>query len=218
MTHHPPIFKPDNAALVIIDTQEQWVPMIQDRDKVVRNIRILIKMAACFDMPVVVAEHVPWMIGKTVPELLDQLPEGTPVIEKAVYNTWLEPRFAHAVEQTERSQLVFSGIETHVCMGLPVLEALRRDYDVFVVVDATGAQTEIDRDTAFQRLWQAGAVPVTWNTLIFEGLEEISLSHGMPATERSRSISELWLEALPHIAHQFHYDPTRDPATLAVDR
>lgn len=221
MTHSPPTFNPDNAILVVIDTQEQWVPMIPDRDAVVRNIQILLKMATCFDMPVIVAEHVPWMIGGTVPELRSHLPEGTPIIEKTVYNTWLEPRFARAIEGTGRTQLVFSGIETHVCMGLPALEALRRNYDVFVAVDATGAQTQIDRDTAFQRFWQAGAVPVTWNTLIFEGLEEVSLRDGMPANERSRGISELWLEALPHIAHQFHYDPSRDPGAVpltAADR
>jgi nicotinamidase-related amidase len=205
-------FDPDRAALIVIDTQRQWVPMIPDRDRLVANMRILIKIAKAFDMPIVVAEHVPWVIGETVPELREELPEGTPVIKKDVYNTWLDARFAAAVEDTGRQQLVFSGIETHVCMGLPTLEAVRRGYEVFVATDCTGAQTLVDRDTAFLRFWQAGVVPTTWNTLIFEGLQRIALERGWPANERSKRVSEIWLKALPHVANQFHYDPSADPA------
>ena len=51
-----------------------------------------------------------------------------------------------------------------------------------------------------------------WNTPIFEGLRKMSLEGGMPANARSEMVSEVWLEALPHILNQFHYDATADPA------
>jgi nicotinamidase-related amidase len=212
MTSNPPEFRPDQAALVIIDTQEKWVPMIPNRHAVVANVRTLIKLARCFEMPIVVAEHLPWVIGETVSELRELLDAKTPVIKKTVYNTFDDPRFAQAIEQTGRRQLLFCGIETHVCMGLPALEAVRRGYQVFVATDCTGAQVESDRDTAFQRFWQAGIVPTTWNTIAFEGLRTIELQDGMPANARSQGISEIWLEALPHVLHQFAYQADKDPA------
>lgn len=49
-------------------------------------------------------------------------------------------------------------------------------------------------------------------TLIFEGLREMSLEGDMPANARSEMVSEVWLGALPHILNQFHYDATADPA------
>ncbi len=212
MTSKPAEFRADEAALVIIDTQEKWVPMIPNRHTVIANMRTLIKLARCFEMPIVVAEHLPWVIGETVKELRELLDSKTPVIKKIVYNTFDDPRFAQAIERTGRKQLLFCGIETHVCLGLPALEAVRRGYQVFVAADCTGAQTETDRDIAFQRFWQAGIVPTTWNTIAFEGLRNIELHEGIPANARSQGVSNIWLEALPHVLNQFAYQADKDPA------
>lgn len=212
-----PQFEPDAAALVVVDTQARWVPMIPERDRLVANMRTLIRIARGFEMPVVVAEHLPWVIGETVPELQAELPPGTPVIGKDVYDAWRDERFVSAVEETGRRQLVFCGIETHVCVGMPVLEGVRRGYTVFVPVDCTGAQNPVDRDTAFLRFWQAGVVATTWNQLIFEGLGRMRLVDGMPADARSRAVSATWLEALPHVGAQFHYDPAVDPAAAVTE-
>jgi hypothetical protein len=89
---------------------------------------------------------------------------------------------------------------------------VRRGYKVFVAADCTGAQTKIDRDTAFQRFWQAGIVPTTWNTIAFEGLRNIELQDGIPANARSMEVSNIWLEALPHVLSQFAYRADKDPA------
>ena len=86
MTSNPLEFRADEAALVVIDTQEKWVPMIPNRHLVVANMRTLIKLARCFEMPIVVAEHLPWVIGETVKELRELLDPKTPVIKKTVYN------------------------------------------------------------------------------------------------------------------------------------
>ncbi len=216
MNSIPAEFRADEAALVIIDTQEKWVPMIPNRHTVVANMRTLVKLARCFEMPIVVAEHLPWVIGETVNELRELLDSTTPVIKKTVYNTFDDPRFVQAIEQTGRKQLLFCGIETHVCMGLPALEAMRRGYQVFVATDCTGAQMESDRDTAFQRFWQAGIVPTTWNTVAFEGLRHIELHDGIPANARSQGVSDIWLAALPRVLNQFAYQADKDPARQNV--
>jgi hypothetical protein len=80
------------------------VPMIPNRHLVVANMRTLIKLARCFEMPIVVAEHLPWVIGETVKELRELLDPKTPVIKKTVYNTFDDPRFTEAIEHTGRKQ------------------------------------------------------------------------------------------------------------------
>ncbi len=91
MNSIPAEFRADEAALVIIDTQEKWVPMIPNRHTLVANMRTLLKLARCFEMPIVVAEHLPWVIGETVNELRELLDSTTPVIKKTVYNTFDDP-------------------------------------------------------------------------------------------------------------------------------
>jgi hypothetical protein len=55
-------------------------------------------------------------------------------------------------------------------------------------------------------------VPTTWNTVAFEGLRHIELHDGLPANARSQGVSDIWLEALPHVLNQFAYRADKDPA------
>ncbi len=49
---------------------------------------------------------------------------------------------------------------------------------------------ESDRDTAFQRFWQAGIMPTTCNIIAFEGLRRIELHDGIQAGARSQGVSD----------------------------
>ena len=52
--------------------------------------------------------------------------------------------------------------------GLPPLDALRKGYDVYPVVDAIGGTSDDAHRTGIARVVQAGAQPVTWVALAVE--------------------------------------------------
>ncbi len=58
--------------------------------------------------------------------------------------------------------LIMAGVVTEVCVAFPTLSALAEDFEVFVVRDASGTFNAITRDTAWERMSQAGAQLMSW--------------------------------------------------------
>lgn len=70
-----------------------------------------------------------------------------------------------------RKQIIVAGCETHVCVMQTALDLLRNQYDVAVLVDAVGSRRRLDKETALQRLSEAGATLLTVEMLAFEWLK-----------------------------------------------
>jgi nicotinamidase-related amidase len=70
--------------------------------------------------------------------------------------------------QEERNTVVIAGCEAHVCLLQTALGLLEEEFDVWVVTDACGSRTELNRDAAFDRLAGNGAELVTTEMVIFE--------------------------------------------------
>lgn len=58
--------------------------------------------------------------------------------------------------------MIIAGVVTEVCVAFPTLSALAEDFDVFVVTDASGTFNHLTRDSAWDRMSQAGAQLMTW--------------------------------------------------------
>ena len=72
------------------------------------------------------------------------------------------PGFEAAVAGTGMRHLVIAGLMTEGCILHTSLGALRRDYTVSLVIDATAGETTAIHDAAVTRLLQLGVVPVSW--------------------------------------------------------
>jgi hypothetical protein len=62
--------------------------------------------------------------------------------------------------------------QAHVCVQQTALDLLMRDAHVHVVVDATSSQTTGDRNTAMQRMMDAGAKLTTAESVVFAVLQD----------------------------------------------
>jgi nicotinamidase-related amidase len=119
----------------------------------------------------------------TNPELLEALP-GVREIDRTTMNSWEDPEFRAAVENTGRKKLVIAGLWTEVCVAFPTLDALREGYEVFVVADAIGGVSRAAHESAMQRMIQAGAIPITVLGLACE----LQRDWGRPGADRLRAV------------------------------
>ncbi|MDN7144275.1 isochorismatase family protein, partial [Pseudomonas sp. JQ170] len=69
---------------------------------------------------------------------------------------------------TGKKQLIIAGVVTEVCVAFPALSALAEGFEVFVVTDASGTFNALTRDSAWDRMSQAGAQLMTWFGLACE--------------------------------------------------
>jgi nicotinamidase-related amidase len=166
------VWKHEEAALVLIDYQKEMFDGIRSEtgaDLIDLNVRLLIKAAKAFGMPVVLST-VGVEMGVNHPtrqSVLDELPGGQ-VIDRSSMNAWEDEAFRAAVQATDRRRLIIGALYTEICLAFPVLEAMKDGFDVTFAVDTVGGLSQLAHRTAVERLTAAGAAPNTALALVTE--------------------------------------------------
>lgn len=164
------LLSPKNSALILIDHQPQMVFGVgsMDRQLLVNNVVGLAKSAKLFDVPTVLTTVcAETFSGKILGGIQNVFPEINP-IDRTSMNSWEDPNFEKAVRDTGRKKLIMAALWTEVCLVFPVLSALKYNYEVYIVVDASAGTSKQVHKTAIKRMIQAGATPVTWMQVLLE--------------------------------------------------
>jgi len=166
-----PLLTPANCAVILIDYQPIQVSSVgsMDRDLLVDNVVRVATIARTYRLPVVLST-VNVTTGRnqpTISRLQDALAGVVPV-DRTGMNAWEDREFVAAVRATGRRKLVMCALWTEVCLAFPALDAMREGYDVYPVVDAIGGTSLESHRAGLERIYQAGAVPVSWTQLICE--------------------------------------------------
>lgn len=169
MAASPDVIDRTTAVVVLIDMQERLAAAMQRRDAVVRASALLGRVADVLGTPVIVTRQYPEGLGDTVEELAVVPGAGAPV-DKTVFDCTLEPAFMERLEASGASQVVLTGMETHICVMQTALSLVRSGYRVHVVADAVCSRRDQDRDTALDRLRGAGVTVTTAESVIYEAL------------------------------------------------
>jgi nicotinamidase-related amidase len=162
----------DKAVLVVIDIQERLVTaMPQDvYTRMRETVSMLVNGAGLLGIPVVTTEQYPQGIGHTVPELAEAC-KGT-VVEKVSFVCCGEPGFMAALKKLGRTQVILTGMETHVCVYQTVLGLLEDGYHVHLVRDAICSRSKADFQVGVANAAQAGAVVTTAETVLFQMMQK----------------------------------------------
>src|ERR1700682_4156279 len=124
-----------------------------------------------FGIPIIVTTTTENIWGPMIPELREILKE-IPIIERTTVNAWDDQRVANAIQKTGRKKLIMTGISTDVCLAFPAITAVGKDYDVYAVIDASGAFTVKQGELAVARMVQAGVKVVGYSNVIVEMLRD----------------------------------------------
>jgi nicotinamidase-related amidase len=155
-----------SAALVVIDLQEKLLPAVVERERVVRNSLLLLRLARTMEMPVVLTTQYAKGLGPTVPEVLHEA--GVPALDKVSFGCFGDEAFVARLRSLERRQLVVAGVESHICVVQTVLGALADGYDVHVASDAVSSRTTDNRHVGLARMERAGALLSSAEMVVYE--------------------------------------------------
>lgn len=162
---HPTKMTDTDTALLVIDVQEKLMAKIPHAMDLIRNIAFLVDAAKICSMPVVCTEQYPKGLGPTVPMLAERLPERP---EKLAFSSCAVDSILSGFRKANIKKVVLAGIEGHVCVLHTALDLLAEDITVYLPIDAISSRYAIDRDTAFRRLQNEGAILTTTETCAFE--------------------------------------------------
>lgn len=212
MSRNAGVWTSEQVALVLIDYQKEMFENIRSEtgpDQVELNVRLLIKAAKAFGIPVVLSTVGVEMgvNGPTRPSIQDELP-GVAVIDRTSMDAWEDAAFRAAVEKTGRKRLIFGALYTEICLVFPVVDALRDGYEAMFVVDAVGGMSQLAHRTAIERLTAAGAVPNTSLALVTELFRDWK----SPVADQARELVKWYLPEARKRAASAAGVETKDPA------
>jgi len=161
------MLRPERTLLLVVDLQEKLLPAIPERERVVRNSRLLLRLAKEARVPVLFTTQYSKGLGAVVPEVRGEAPAAQ-LFDKTSFGCFGDAAIDGAVEASDRDQLLVCGIETHICVAQTVLGAFEKGYEVHVASDAVASRTEDNHRVGLSRMEHNGAVLSSAEMAIYE--------------------------------------------------
>ncbi len=156
--------------LMVIDLQERLMPVIHEKEKLVKKVNTLIRGMEILQVPTVVTEQYPKGIGHTLSDI--KVPDSAEVHEKMSFSCMRDDKIAGGSIIAEATDLVLCGVEAHICVLNTALDALEKGQRVHVVADAISSRFPENKHYGIERLRQSGAFIVTVEMILFQLMEE----------------------------------------------
>ena len=158
----------DRCALIVIDIQEKLLPPIFQKEQLVKNVQLLIRLAAALQIPVIATTQYAKGLGNTVAEIQSLLPHEE--IDKQAFSCFGSDAFCSMLKRLpgRRNTVLLCGMESHICVMQTALGALREGYLVHVGSDAVSSRTEWNWKIGLERMRAAGAVISSTEMIIYE--------------------------------------------------
>lgn len=169
----PEILAPERCALLVVDIQARLMPVISNREEVVKNAALLLKAAKTLKMEIVATTQYAARIGELLPEVQAEL-AGVAGLDKMHFDCFANPAIQARLKALPPpvNTLIVCGVETHICIYQTVAGALRNGYRVLVAADAVSSRTVKNHKLGLARMRELGAVVASTEMVIYELLGE----------------------------------------------
>jgi len=157
------------CALVVVDIQQKLLPPIFNKDSLVKNAQLLIRLAKILSLPVMVTTQYSKGLGATVPEIASLVADA-PAIDKVEFGCFGNQPFRDRLKSLpgKRNTVLLCGMESHICVMQTALGALNDGYLVHVASDAVGSRAEWNWKIGLERMKAAGAVISSTEMMMYE--------------------------------------------------
>ncbi len=157
----------EDALFCLVDVQDKLYPHVTNKDEIEKNLVTLVKGLKVLGVPFVINEQYKKGIGETIPSLKELVQEFAH-FEKTTFSCYKNEQTVDAINESGKKVVIVAGIETHVCVLQTCLDLLEGGYEVVLVTDCCTSRKQNDTDVAITRLVQAGVIPTTYESLLFE--------------------------------------------------
>jgi nicotinamidase-related amidase len=133
------------------------------------NVIALAKLGKVFNLPTVLTtSYSQGPNGPFIPGVVSMYPDAPLIDRLGIISAWDDPKFVAAIEKTGRKNLIMAGGTVDICLAFPAMQALEAGYNVYGVVDASGANEVTIRENAVARMRDHGVAPINWTTVAAE--------------------------------------------------
>lgn len=165
----PTHLKPGHCALLVIDIQEKLMPVIYEKEEVIKNAALLMKAANIMNIPIVATTQYAARIGELLPSIKEELGDAKP-LDKLEFDCFANSRFPDRLIEisSEIDTLLICGVETHICIYQTVVGALRSGYKVWIPADAVSSRQVKNYQTGLARIETIGGIIGNTEMIIYD--------------------------------------------------
>ena len=160
----------DQCCLLVVDVQGKLAQLMVDREKLYKNVGILIQVARGLGIPILWCQQSPDALGPTVAEVQQHL-EGYSPINKVTFSCWQDLSFQTSFQNLKRTQVLLCGIEAHICIYQTARDLWSKGLRTEVIVDAISSRTQDSKALAIQRMTALGVGTMSVEMVLFELLK-----------------------------------------------
>jgi len=160
--------RPEDCALAVIDIQEKLLPPMFEKERLVRNAQLLVRLAGILALPIIVSRQYVRGLGPTIEEIGSLMPAVT-TVDKMEFGCFDNGEYCSQIGKlANRTTLLLCGMEAHICVMQTALGALNQGLNVHVAADAVSSRTELNWKLGLNRMQAAGAVLSSTEMMIYE--------------------------------------------------
>lgn len=163
----------EDSALIIIDVQEKLFPYVLDQLNLQKKIEMLAKTAGLLKLPMILTEHYPKGLGRTIPAIANLINSAVK-IEKTSFGCCGDNGFNDALKKSGKQKLIISGIEAHICVAQTAIGLKNKGFDVYLAADAISSRDRFDMQVAIERMRRQGIVVTTAEAVMYELMQDAS--------------------------------------------
>ena len=169
----------EQTAALVVDYQEKLVPVMHEKEQLLRCSEILLKGLKVLEIPMYITQQYTKGLGTSVKEITD-------AIEDTAYTDKLSFTAYDCVKEqiADKKFVVVCGIEAHICVLQTVVDLKAAGHIPVLVADCISSRKELDKQVALERARQEGAIVTTYESLLFELLK-------VAGTQESKMIQKL---------------------------
>ena len=159
----------ERCALIVVDIQQKLLPPIFNKETLVKNSQLLVRLAKILSIPIMMTTQYTKGLGPTVPEIASLLPDVA-AVDKLEFGCFGSDDFRSGLKSLpgNRNTILLCGMETHICVTQTALGALNDGYLVHVASDAVGSRAEWNWHIGLDRMRAAGAVISSTEMVMYE--------------------------------------------------
>jgi hypothetical protein len=161
------MFAIDKTIMVLIDVQGQLSQLMYEKEKLFKSLETLIQGMKILGVPIIWMEQIPDKLGPTT-EVISKCLTGEMPIEKFSFSCCGEPQFMDTFKRAGRTQVLLTGIETHICVFQSGYDLIQNGCEVQVVSDCVSSRTRENKDIGIQRIVQSGGQVTCVEMVFFE--------------------------------------------------
>lgn len=158
---------PEETIALTIDMQEKLVPAMNESQKCVDNVLLLMNGLNELGIPQIISQQYTKGLGMSIPEVYEAL-GNEDYFDKSTFSCYKNEAIKAFIDGSGKKNIIISGIEAHICVLQTCIDLKEAGYQPILITDAISSRDPINKENAVIRAQQEGVLISCTESILYE--------------------------------------------------